>query len=117
MVKKADDWRTVTQYINTTTAKRKYLDTCKDWFVQNDALNLTKDSYSNIMPEFDGTAKTHRIGLYDTDTRCVRAFVCTMCGEESSLESGGRKIIANPFTRAQFMLSCYDCASKISSFR
>ena len=118
MVKKAEeDWKTISNNLNNSTTVRKYLDLCKDWLISNDQTTESNYQFCNIkikqIPFYDGNT----LGLNEIDLRCIETFACIICKKKSSLQTDGKHIIANPFTRAQFTLMCGNCTNKINSYR
>lgn len=117
MVKKNDDdWKIVSNLSNST-AVRKYLELCKDWLISNDQSAESTYQFCNIklkdIPCYDG----NYLGLNENDLRCIEMFTCRICKRQSNLQTDGKHIIANPFTRAQFTLLCGNCTNKIQSYR
>ena len=108
MVKKVDsDWQTFNVHAQSSSI-RKYLDACKDWLVSHEDVVDTPRIYCNMLQKFDEIAPTY-IGMMETEVRNVTFFKCSICSRDTNLNSEGKTITANPFTRAQFMLVCNDC--------
>lgn len=113
MVKKTDeDWSTCSMNLSTSTNVRKYLDLCKDWLVTHDSVG-TEALFYNIDPHISEITK-RSIGMYENETRHIQQFYCSCCNNLSNLKEDGKSFVANPFTRAQFMLVCNDCFAKLS---
>lgn len=114
MVKKQEeDWTTFDTSNDSYSNVRKYLDLCKDWLVSHDMLHPTSLQYCNIMPKLD-IHSPNTLGVYETDLRKSMQFSCYICKESMKLEEGGKKVVANPFTRAQYLLVCNNCYSEFA---
>lgn len=118
MVKKNDnDWTTYAIQPNSVASIRKYLDLCQNWLVTPpEKIDFGQSQFCNKRSDIMCTQETY-IGMYETDMRNVTKFKCTICKQESDMSSDGKSIVANPFTRAQYMLLCNDCNYEITSFR
>lgn len=118
MVKKADgDWQTFTFASHSATNVRKYLDACQTWLIAPDnTQESTHMQFFNMRSNFAKGAQM-TFGMYDTDIKSVQQFKCSVCTRDANMETDGKCMVANPFTRAEFMLLCADCHQEINSFR
>ena len=113
MVKKTeDDWKTSKGNVTT----KKYLELCKNYMIANPDVETESKQFLNSTPIIPHTVEA-KFGMNDNDIRDIREFTCSICKNVSSIESDGKKIIANPFTRAQYMLVCFECNQTISACR
>ncbi len=112
MVKKQEDWANFGQLTNAAN-KRKYLDLCKDWLVSNEIVPTTSVHFYNVNNTFD-IKNDSTIGMYDTEVRYVERVDCQLCSNELNLKLNGKVVVANPFSRAQFMIVCENCGSDIN---
>lgn len=116
MGKKQDnDWKQLGSNLSSSTSIRKYLDLCRDWYISNDNEIESVPQYCNISPNLNAVRETS-LGLFDTDIRNVNEFNCYSCSSFVSGENA-KIALANPFTRAQFMILCAECSIKINSHR
>ena len=94
---------------NGVTHMRKYLDQCSEWIVDpsNDVENLSIP----VLPgsQLFETTSCNNIGLVESELQHSKIFCCYMCGQSVCLGERGRVVVANPFTRAQYMLQCDTC--------
>ncbi len=104
MVKKIDDWKSFNS-IDSSANIRKYLELCENWFINHDLTNSSYSQFYNIQFNHSKNSTTH-IGMYENEIRICNEFKCTICNDISHMGTNGKSIVANPFTRAQFMLLC-----------
>lgn len=118
MVKKNEsDWTNCAINTNSTASIRKYLEACQNWLITpHDKKETEQNHFCNKMIDCPHIQETY-IGMYETDMRNVTTFSCTVCKSTSNYLDDGKSIVANPFTRAQFMLLCDQCHHDITSFR
>ena len=118
MVKKLEsDWTNCVINTNSTASIRKYLESCQNWLIaSHDKRETVHHNFCNKINDLSEIQETY-IGMYETDMRNVTSFICTVCKSHSNLLNDGKSIVANPFTRAQFMLLCDKCHHDITSFR
>ena len=111
MVKKIDiEWTTVNS-LNTSSLIRKYLDMCKDWIVSHDSVPIQPIQFYNIAPNVEHFEDT-TLGLDEVSMRHSSDFVCYFCKGHKTLEDR-KSLIANPFTRLQFILICTKYNNKV----
>lgn len=107
MVKKPeDDWRAT----DKDACPKKYLDKCKNFLVGAPDDEDTESTFFNARTSTPQVVELS-YGVHDVDIRCVQAFRCAVCKAEANLETSGKRVIANPFSRAEHMLVCGRCAS------
>lgn len=112
MVKKQEDWTSFTGDLTNSTNIRKYLDLCKEWLITHDEKNNTVTKFYNVG---SGTAKAPSDTIFGLDELAIRNssnFSCAVCKECFAIDDG-KSVVANPFTRAQYMLVCNTCNSFI----
>jgi len=117
MVKKQaeESWDTFSLSMNSSSSIRKYLDYCKEWYLFHDNEVSVATQFCNIAPKLDHKS-INRLGLHDTELRNINSFICYMCKEEHD-EINKKTLMANPFTRAQYVLVCVNCNHNIHANR
>lgn len=118
MVKKSDsDWSNFAIQQTSTASIKKYLQLCEHWLVTpHEKLQFHQDSFCNKKIEFSYVQEAH-LGMYEIEMRNTTHFNCNICKSPSNMLQDGKSIVANPFTRAQYMLLCNSCYHELSSFR
>lgn len=117
MVKKSDnDWKNYNIQSNSAISVRKYLDLCQSWLIAPQETNSNTQEFFNKKIVCNTSQKAY-IGMCEADLRNVVTFKCTICKTDTSMLEDGKSIVANPFTRAQFMLLCHDCHNQITSLK
>ena len=111
MVKKVENEWTTVNSLNTSALIRKYFDMCKDWIVAYDSVPVQPVQFYNMVPNIEHIEK-NSLGLDEISMRHSSDFICYFCKEHKTLEDR-KSLIANPFTRLQFMLVCTDCNNKL----
>ena len=116
MVKKQDEsWQNTTS-LPTSAHTRRYIDTCKEWLL-TPITNVPKSvQICNIKPGNEDVFLSAKdcIGLYELDIDILTRMECYVCSTMISSENC-KKVVANPFTRAQFMIMCADCDMKVQA--
>jgi len=108
MVKKqGDDWRSVSSG-STNINIKKYIELCKEWLVVPDNAVTVIPQFCNVLPDYASDPCTNTLGLSEPDIRTISSFECFICSKLTA-KKDGKSIVANPFTRAQFMLVCNEC--------
>ena len=113
--RKKQDWRSCDLNLSTSTNIRKYLELCKQWLVENDMENNSQPvPFSNIPPD-PYPIEEPCIGMHEIELRHGSEFECVICKTPSNLKEDGKVMVANPFTRAQFMPICNTCCTSINN--
>jgi hypothetical protein len=88
---------------------RKYIDQCSDWMVE--PVNTSDNSAIPVLASSHllGSTDCDNIGLVEGELQHSKRFRCFTCDAQVCLGERGRVVVANPFTRAQFMLLCDSC--------
>lgn len=115
-VKKNSDWQAV-DHVKTLAQMRTHIEKCKDWLTSaapddcDEELQIPP-SRRAVLPLVHGSDALFipNTGIRPEDVPPVGRFVCFLCKTTGSIESC-RLINANPFTRAQCMLLCQNCAT------
>lgn len=111
MVKKLEEtWASFNIIPNSASCVQKYLNMCEQWLIKNEGASKNPHSFVNVTPEL--TNYSTCIGMYETDIRHINKFKCAICDSYSDMNSG-KCVVANPFTRAQYMVLCHDCNHEI----
>lgn len=92
-----------------STQLRKYLDVCSDWIVEPS--DEIADHAIPVLPASPVFGKTTcpNIGVLESDLQHSKSFECYTCSRVVCLGEHGKVVVANPFTRAQYMLQCNTC--------
>lgn len=115
-VKKSSDWQAI-ENVKTLAQMRTHIENCKEWLTSpapddsDDELQLPP-SRRTVLPLVHGATLPFvaNTGIRPEDVPPVGRFMCFLCKVTESVESC-RIINANPFTRAQCMLLCQNCAT------
>ena len=115
MGQKKNDWQSA-ESAKTLTQMRTHIDNCKEWLT-----STTTSFEGNAHAQFSTTDIAeiachstllnipNNIGMLREDIPPVGNFKCFFCNNEVCINEG-RIVTANPFTRAQSMLLCNECA-------
>ena len=118
MVKKVDStWSSFPISSSSVINVQKYIDACQNWLVTPPVkdVNDHPSFFYNKKVDFTYDPSTY-VGMNDLEIRHLNNFDCFVCRNRFQIENG-KTLVANPFTRSQYMLLCYDCHSTITSFR
>jgi hypothetical protein len=107
MVKKVDNEWTTVNVLNSSALIRKYVDLCKDWIIAHDSIPVQPVQFYNIAPRVEHF-EDNPLGLDEISMRHSSDFVCYFCKQHKTIEDR-KSLVANPFTRLQFMLICTEC--------
>jgi hypothetical protein len=109
MVKRANDnWEHAPMENASSNTIRKYLEMCKDWYLQNE------DSPTNTKTFFNMTQGSTYVyptsfGLCESELKMIDNFQCFLCEKPVDFKKEGKSFMVNPFTRNQYMITCNDC--------
>ena len=114
MGQKKNDWQSA-ESAKTLTQMRTHIDNCKEWLTST-TLTFEENAHAHFsttdIAEIAGHTtmlKIPNIGMLREDIPPVGRFECFFCKKEVCIQKG-RIVTANPFTRAQSMLLCNECA-------
>ena len=111
MVKKTEEtWSSFVITQNSSSCVQKYIGICEQWLIEHEPTPNNTRSFINVTPEL--TNYSTCIGMYETDIRHINKFKCAICETYSDMNNG-KCVVANPFTRAQYMVLCADCNNVI----
>lgn len=116
-VKKPCEWQTM-ENVKTLVQMRSHIENCKDWLTttseEEEELHVTRSKAAIDLIVGERAAArggtVSNIGIRREDVPAVGHFFCFLCQAEKDIAESSI-ITANPFTRAQCMLLCQDCAS------
>ena len=113
-----EEWKTYPIVMSNPSTVRKYFDVCQTWWVNAEGMPSVSSSPTFRCAQQSIThTREHVMGLHESEIFNATEFKCGICSEQSNVHMDGKCVTANPFTRAQFILLCHVCHSKLTAFR
>lgn len=95
--------------ISTPSQLKQYLDLCKEWILANDETQPEVTFFTSGWPQpSNKQAKQIGLGLLEEEVNSRSLSDCVFCGVLCTAENRVTAV-ANPFTRAQYMVCCASC--------